>query len=239
MSNTTTLFRKGLSSLLNSAIINILAKSTGTERVVELLKENFTFTAAQIAKSFQDSYSYALIAISAGLVSPEQQRNFWQKFISSSVENEFSQHIEQDYLQPFIQLQDLSIAEFRQIAVEQCNLLARQTLFQADNVLFTEAELASIISEIGTFAITDLVLKLMQTQSSLDKRLVAFFKYRELLGNAILFFLYERLRKEPRFEKTLAALQREDLLLDVREIKSIVQTTKAKLNKAIATEQIS
>ncbi|MEK8015502.1 MAG: right-handed parallel beta-helix repeat-containing protein [Candidatus Parabeggiatoa sp.] len=240
MSTTATLFRKGLSSLLNSAIINILTKSTGTERVVELLKENLTFTAAQIAKSFQDSYSYALIAISAGLVSPEQQRSFWQKLISSNVESEFSQRIEQDYLQPFARLQDLSITElsrFRQTTFEQCKFLARQTLFQADNVSFTEAELANIINETGTVTITDLVLELMEAQPSLDEHLVAFFKYKELLGNAILFFLYEQLRKEPRFEKTLSALQREGLLLDVREIKSIVQTTEAKLNEAIATKQ--
>jgi hypothetical protein len=72
----TKIVRKGLSTLLNSRIIEILSDVPGANKAIELLKENFTFTAAEIAKNFQDSYGYALAAISSGLAAPENQRGF-------------------------------------------------------------------------------------------------------------------------------------------------------------------
>jgi len=67
---------------------------------------------------------------------------------------------------------------------------------------------------------------------------VALLRYNELLGNALLLFLHEQLRKDERFNNTLAALQREGLMVDVREIKQIVQITEAKLNQAFAAKKI-
>jgi hypothetical protein len=96
--STAIIFKKGLCSLLNSAVINILAQSTGTDKAVDLLKTNFTFSAAEIAQSFQESYTRALAAITAGLVSPEQGRSFWKTLLESRIDSE---RIEQDYLQPF------------------------------------------------------------------------------------------------------------------------------------------
>jgi hypothetical protein len=84
---------------------------------------------------------------------------------------------------------------------------------------------------------TDLVLEWVQTQQTLDERVMALLQFEELLGNALLFFLYEQLRKEPRFQSTLAALQRDGLIMDVREIKNIVQSTENKLNQALTKKQ--
>ncbi len=72
---------------------------------------------------------------------------------------------------------------------------------------------------------------------TLDERVKAFLQFKELLGNALLFFLHEQLRKEPRFENTLAALQRDGLIIEVREIKNIVQSTEKQLNQAITKKQ--
>jgi len=236
--STAIIFRKGLCSLLNSAVIDILAKSTGTDKALDLLKANFTFTTAEIAANFQDSHARALAAISAGLVSPEQGRGFWQKVLESRIEQEFSQRIEQDYLLPFAQQQNLSteaLSKFRQTALEQCKRLAKCTLFQADNVPFTESDLASFVTETGTFAITDLVLA--QVSIPLDDSVRDFLSYNELLGQSILFFLHENLRNDTRMSRTLEALQREGLILDVREIKSLVQSSKAQLKQAYDSQQ--
>ncbi|OAD21052.1 hypothetical protein THIOM_003197, partial [Candidatus Thiomargarita nelsonii] len=164
--STAIIFRKGLCSILNSAVIDILAKSTGTDKALDLLKANFTFTAAEIAASFQDSHARALAAISAGLVSSEQERGFWKKLLESRIDNEFSQRIEQDYLLPFAQdWSTEALSKFRQTALEQCKRLAKCTLFQAENVPLTESELASFVTETGTFAITDLVLAQVERHS--------------------------------------------------------------------------
>ncbi|HIE00802.1 MAG TPA: hypothetical protein EYP59_11030 [Thiotrichaceae bacterium] len=144
------------------------------------------------------------------------------------MESEFSQGLESDYLLPFAQQQGLAdekLSAFRQTAVAQCQQMATLTLFEADNVPFSETELASFVTASGASSMTDWVLELVQTQQSLDKWVMAFLQFEELLGNALLFFLHEQLRKEPRFQSTLSALQREGLIIDVREIKQIVQST--------------
>jgi len=238
--STVTILRKGLSTLLNSSIIEILSDVPGVNKAVDLLRENFTFTAAEIAKNFQDSYGYALVAISSGLATPENQRGFWQSLFQANVESEFSQRLERDYLLPFAQQAGLAaenLSTFRQTAVVQYQQMATLTLFQADNVHFSEADLASFVTASGASSMTDLVLELVQTQQTLDERVMAFLQFKELLGNALLFFLYEQLRKEPRFQSTLAALQREGLMIEVREIKQIVQTTEAKLAQAYTARQ--
>jgi hypothetical protein len=121
-----------------------------------------------------------------------------------------------------------ALSKFRQTALEQCKRLAKCTLFQADNVPLTESELASFVTETGTFAITDLA----QVPIPLDEQVRDFLSYKELLGQAILFFLPEKLRHDTRMARTLEALQRE--ILDVREIKSLVQSTDKKLDQAYA-----
>jgi serine/threonine protein kinase len=233
--STAKIFRQGISTLLNSRIIEILSDVQGVNKALDLLKENFTFTAAEMAKNFQDGYGYALATISSGLATPENQQGFWKTLVQSNVNRELVTRIERDYLQPFAKQQGLTAAElqtFRQTAAQQCQKVAKLTLFQADNVHFSEAELASFVTSNGTSSITDLVLE--QIQADLDARVVALLRYKELLGNAMLFFLHEQLRKDKRFNNTLTALQREGLMVDVREIKQIVQTT----GQAYAAKQL-
>jgi len=52
------------------------------------------------------------------------------------------------------------------------------------------------------------------------------------------FFLHEQLRKEPRFQTTLAALQREGLIADVKEIKQTLQTIKGKYEQAVQADDL-
>ncbi len=237
--STAKIFRKGISTLLNSAIVEILAGATGTEKPVELLKENLTFTANEMAQAFQTSYSYACCAVSSGLASPENQQSFWQALFQANVNRELAARIEQDYVQPFAQQHGLSAAEltaFQKTAARQCQTLAKLTIFSADNLPFSEAELARFVTTTGASSLTELVLELVQTQQTLDERVVDFLQFEELLGNALLFFLHEQLRKDKRFNDTLAALQREGLLVEVREIKQVVLATEAKLNQAVAAK---
>jgi serine/threonine protein kinase len=146
--------------------------------------------------------------------------------------------LEQDYLLPFVQGLSYDHKSFRQTAAQQCQQIATLTLFQADNVPFSETELASFVTASGANSMTDLVLELVQTQHSLDESVIAFLQFKELLGNALLFFLHEQLRKEPRFQTTLAALQREGLIADVKEIKQTLQTIKGKYDQAVQADDL-
>lgn len=94
----------------------------------------------------------------------------------------------------------------------KCQTLAqyKELLFRGENTKLTEAELATLVTDTGSLSITNLVLeqlsRLALIRSQLDEKFVAFLSFNDLLGTAILFFLHEQLRREPRVETTLAAL---------------------------------
>ncbi|MEN8217616.1 MAG: hypothetical protein ABFS56_14855 [Pseudomonadota bacterium] len=73
------LIQTGLSTLLSDIII----------------KEHFR--ADEITKGYQDSYAYAITAITVGLAAPDQ------KILHSKITRDFADPIEINYLQPFAQ----------------------------------------------------------------------------------------------------------------------------------------
>lgn len=90
----------------------------------------------------------------------------------------------------------------------------------------------------GANSMTDLVLELVQTQQNLDEHMIALLQFQELLGNALLFFLHEQLRKEPRFQNTLTALQHKGLIIDVKEIKQTLHSIKEKYDQAVKADDL-
>ncbi|TGO03005.1 hypothetical protein PN36_14285, partial [Candidatus Thiomargarita nelsonii] len=91
------LIKTGISTLLSDIIIEDSSKA------INLLKEHFTFRADEITKGYQDSYGYAITAITVGLAAPEQKLAFIQKILHSKITRDFSDAIETKYLQPFAQ----------------------------------------------------------------------------------------------------------------------------------------
>jgi formylglycine-generating enzyme required for sulfatase activity/tetratricopeptide (TPR) repeat protein len=211
-----TLIKAGITALLGGPIIDILVDKA-SQKATAIFKEKFTFTAFEIAKTYQESYNYALAAITAGLAEPDEKINFLQTLTHSKVEREFAAQIEQDYLQPFADLKGLSRPELRLQLIEQLQQLVQQPpIFTAENRRFTESELAAFIKDDGALAITDLIL----AQCSLDKTLEAFLRYDDLLGKATLFFFRELLHDDARAKTTLETLQRENLLVKVDALKT-------------------
>ncbi len=251
LSTLTSILKTGLCAALDGPVVGVLAAKVGG-KVISILKEHFTFTAYEIAETYQESYGYALAAISAGLAAPDQKLAFLQKLTHSKITREFSEQLDQHYLQPFAQqrgIDNQALPALRKRLLDQIKKLAKQpAIFQAEPVPFTESELAASINHTGTLAITELVLEHLQHQPpdffeklgfSLEdeEELVAFLRYGELLGNAVLFFFRERLRKDERAEKTLAALQREGLWADVRDIKAAQDTLSTQLQQQLETQK--
>ncbi|TGO01977.1 hypothetical protein PN36_32745 [Candidatus Thiomargarita nelsonii] len=81
------------------------------------------------------------------------------------MENEFSQRLKQEYLLPAA----MSDENFQQTA-QQCQQIATLTLFQGDNVPFSETELASFVTASGASSMTDLVATLSIYLSRLATR---------------------------------------------------------------------
>ncbi|MEK8019603.1 MAG: hypothetical protein VSS75_022235, partial [Candidatus Parabeggiatoa sp.] len=232
------LIQKGLQTALDSPVIDILAKNLGADNLVSILREHFTFTAFEIAQTYQTSYGYALAAISAGLAKDEQKNRFIQTLTHSNLSREFSEQINTDYLQPFADQHGLNKDTLRQDLLKHIKALSDQpSIFKAPDRPFTETELAALVHEQGTVAITDLVLTELQKQASLDDTLADFFQYHELLGNAILFFFREIIRKDQRAKITLETLQTAGLWADVRDIKTAQATLTTSLQQQLEAQK--
>jgi len=70
-----TLIQSCFSTLLDDIVIS----DATAQKAISLFKEHFTFTADEITKAYQDSYGYAITAISVGLAAPDQKLAFVQK----------------------------------------------------------------------------------------------------------------------------------------------------------------
>jgi serine/threonine protein kinase len=164
---------------------------------------------------------------------PKSPANF-----NAKITREFAEKIEAQYLQPFVNQVDQDspfvLADFRQQSAKSLKRFAKHKdqIFQIDEI--TDEELSALISYRDTFAITDLVLAQMEQIEPLDNTLAAFLRYEELLGDALLFFFRESLRTDDRLEKTQAALQREGLCIEVRNLHNALKQAEEKLTQAIA-----
>jgi len=215
-----TLIKAGVGFLLGGPLIEILVEKAG-EKAASIFQEKFTFTAFEIAATYQESYNYALTAISAGLAD-----NKFQFLQGSKVEREFAEQIEQDYLQAFVAQHNLSAPELRKQLIDNIKkLLDLPPIFKGENRQFTESELAAFLNDSGTVAITDIIISQLREVTELDNTLVAFFSHQDLLGKATLFFFRHLLHNDARAKTTLETLQRECLLVKV----DAIQTTQEQL----------
>ena len=221
------LIKTGISTLLSDIIIEDSSKA------INILKEHFTFRADEITKGYQDSYGYAITAITVGLAAPDQKIAFIQKILHSKITRTFSDSIEINYLQPFAQQRGDTLSSLRQQLIEQLNQLIKHKdqLFE-----IKQFDLAALINYQGSLAITQSVLAELQSLTKVDDTLAAFLNQDDLLGKAMLYFFHEIIRKDERVAKTQAALQREGLAIQGQNIESALKSAHNNLNQAIASQ---
>jgi formylglycine-generating enzyme required for sulfatase activity len=231
--NMQTLIQSGFSTLLDDVVIS----DATAQKAISLFKEHFTFTADEISKAYQDSYGYAITAISVGLAIPDQKLAFVQKICHSKITREFADPIEIKYFQPFAEQHRVeSETLLRKHLISELNQIAKykDQLFQIKQI--TQEDLAALITYKGSVAITELVLEQIRLITPVDDTLVAFLSQDDLLGKALLYFFHEIIRKDQRVEKIQAALQREGLCIEVRELQAALKTAEDNLNQAIAEQ---
>jgi formylglycine-generating enzyme required for sulfatase activity/tetratricopeptide (TPR) repeat protein len=228
-----TLIQSGFSTLLDDIVIS----DATAQKAILVFKEHFTFSADEITKAYQDSYGYAITAISVGLSAPDQKLAFLQKFRHSKITREFADPIEINYFQPFAQQRGVeSEILLRKQLISELNQIAKHKdqLFQIKQI--TQEDLTALITHKGSVAITELVLEQIQLITPVDDTLAAFLSQDDLLGKALLYFFHEIIRRDQRVEKTQAALQREGLSIEVRELQTALKTAQDNLNQAIAEQ---
>ncbi len=222
--------QKGLTALLK---VVKLTDPTSINQAVTTLEEHFTLSANEIALAYQNSYESALKAIIAGLDKPS--------LLDSKVMTEFASQISPNYLQPFLRARlgvqpHLTQQSFCADTIAKCNALIhhKALLFQVEQTSLTESDLAALVTDSGSLSITELIIKQMKaldkTRYYLDEPFCEFLRYNNLLGTAMLFFLHEQLRQEPRVAATLNALQMQGLWQDIRDIKPFLTQLMTRLD---------
>jgi tRNA A-37 threonylcarbamoyl transferase component Bud32 len=216
-----------------------LLQALGIGDVYSVFREHFELSAQEMKLAYQKSYAYALSAIAAGLAQEKGFKAFWQKVARSRVDTEFSNQVVTLYLTPFAEKQGwqaVELDEFRQQTIQTCQALVAQSeaLFETTAFEFTDAELAALVKETEIATLSESVLAhlatMPQTADLLTDSLKAFLVYENLLGQALLFFLLEELRKNERFQRMLSHFQQTDLLGEVQDM----QQAQADLKKFLA-----
>ncbi len=221
-----TIIKTGLSILLDNPIL----REGVQQKAIEIIKTHFCYSSDEIYQAYQDSYAYSITAISAGLAAPDTKLlNIIKKTLYSKVTREFAEPIERNYFQAFakktgVQPQDYS--DLRQQLINELYKIVNVSFFKVE----TEIELSALINYQASDNLSQLILDKI---APVDDTLSQFLRYEELLGKAILFFFRELMRKDDRLYKTQAALQRENLFVEIEKIQEIVQTAESNLNLAM------
>jgi serine/threonine protein kinase len=226
-----------LGSLLDSPAVVEMASQVGG-KAVSIVKEHFTFTAYEVTGAYQDSYGYALAAIRLGVIAPAP--SLVQKVRYSKITREFAQQIERQYLQPFVQQQGVEeLAVFREQVSEALLVFSKHKDGLLEIQEISEEDLAALISYQQTLAMTDLLLEQMSAIAPVDEGVAAFLRYEGLLGNAVLFFFRELLRKDPRLAATQTALQQAKLCIEVQNLQATIADLRVQQDKyPVRSEQI-
>jgi formylglycine-generating enzyme required for sulfatase activity len=215
------LIGNSLGTLLDSPVINFLGNLAG-KPVLDVLKSHFTFSTLEITRAYQRSYVQILNAIRLGLRS-----STWKKLLSDNVKKEFANQIIKDYFKPFADSQQFSTRELNAFALklyQVCQILIKheKQLFQLQNNDL-ELGLIEIIHPHQSLAITELLIGEISKNIKLDQDIIAFFRYKELLGNGLLYFFHEQLRRDERLQSTFLALKQEGLWIDIRNVQKSQQ----------------
>ncbi|MEN8221333.1 MAG: hypothetical protein ABFS56_34300, partial [Pseudomonadota bacterium] len=219
------LIQSGLGTLFSDIVVS------NNSEAISVLKEHFTFRADEITKGCQDSYGYALTAITVGLAAPDQKLAFVQKFLHSKITRDFADSIEINYLQPYAQSRGIAGEVLRKQFVGQLNQLIKykDQLFQLQQ--FNQADLAALINYQSTETFTQSILAELQSLAEVDDTLAIFLSQGDLLGKAMLYFFHEIIRKDERVAKTQAALQQQGLAVSVQNIETAIKTAQDNLNQ--------
>ncbi len=220
-----TLTQTLLGSLLDSpAIVEVASQAGGS--VISVLREHFTFTAAEITKAYQEGCGYAFVAISVGLDAPD---SLLKTLRYPKITREFAAQIETHYWQPFVQGNEAvqKQADFRKLTIQSLKKYAKKTDHFFEIKALTEEDLSALVSHRQSVAITDIVLEQMQRVETVDEHLAAFLRFDGLLGDSVLFFFRELIRQDPRLKDTQNALQQEHICLELQQLQKAIADLKA------------
>jgi formylglycine-generating enzyme required for sulfatase activity/serine/threonine protein kinase len=197
------LIKKGLITLLKTVK---LADPNSISEIAEAAEKYIDGSSFEIQKAYQNSYRLALKAILAGLGKIS--------ILEANTFKEFASQIKPHYLEPFAAAHNLEINTLAQQLIAQGEKLSPSLEFNQEKSQEKEQALAQMLSSDKYLSITEEIIEKLSQHSQIDKEILAFLRYGDLLGRAITYFLEEELRNNQRFYNTLDYLIKKGLAQD-------------------------
>jgi serine/threonine-protein kinase len=144
----------------------------------------------------------------------------------SKVSREFSVHVHEKYLLPYAQEQSwdpFRIAIFGREVLECCKKLAKESEKILPVETLPEGMWVELLNQSQARGLSELLLQHTQAVATVSPEVAGFLCNGELLSNAVLFFFMEQVRKMPRTETSLNALQQKGMWADLRNLASSQQ----------------
>ncbi|KOR30649.1 hypothetical protein TI05_13635, partial [Achromatium sp. WMS3] len=210
------------SPLIQGLFVSLLdSPISGTiEQAIQVIRAHFTFSGYEITKAYQDACRYSFTAISIGLDAPD---SWLKKLRYPQVTREFAHNINEFYVQEFLQTHPANITNFAHTLKD---LTSKTKLLFTINEI-TEEDLAALIGTRDNTALTELILQQLHKVVTIDDDLATFLKFKNLLGDSVLYFFRELLRQDERIQRTQNALQQERLCIDVQNIQVTIEELQA------------
>ena len=200
------------------------------------LHKHFTLSGQELGLAFQDSLGRGLAAIALGVAAPtDEGARWWQetrKLLSAKLVREYAQALETTYLRPFMQQRGLGeqeILTFRAALASTCRQLADRRADILPNQSLSEEDFAAMAQGAAREDLSRMLLGRLTEIAPLDPLVADFLAEQGLLGDALLYFLREKLRRDDRVQRTLSALQQQGVWADLRD----TQASLAQLQQAV------
>jgi len=191
-----------LSSLLESGLQSLLELgelATGNkDKIIAVLRKHWTLSAYQMSEAYQLAFKDALSVIQSACTP-----SLIDVFAHSKIKKQFKRQVHSYYLPTFFHADQPETPQFKTQLAKACGNLQSfaPQLFAAE--IHSELDLAVLVSPKGQIDMTALLLQQLKTLTALETEVEAFLLHRNLLGNAIEFFL----RNNPNINERLTALQ--------------------------------
>lgn len=190
----------------------------------QALRTHFTLTGRELGTALGDSLVRALAAI-------DDELNGWRirKTLGSRLEREYQARIRVDFLEPFAAEHGLDAAACQQLCRDVghgCGQLIQARPQLLASGAFSEFDVALLLASGDDEPLGASLLARSDTIDGftpLAATVRAFLLYHDLLGDAVLYFFRETLRRDQRVKATLDALQQAGLWRDLRQHSATLQ----------------
>ncbi|MFO1349685.1 MAG: SUMF1/EgtB/PvdO family nonheme iron enzyme [Gammaproteobacteria bacterium] len=238
-----TLLQQGLDIALDGRFLRVFASNVAgdlvgalTEPAIKAFRQHFTLSGHELGDAFGASLVRALAAIDA-----ELNGGRLSKMLGPLHQRQYQARLQAEFFAPFAAERQLSQPEQNALCA-RISTVCGQLSDAKDRIFipaaFPEPDLAALLSDALPESSSAVLLAQIRASAGfeLPTDSVDFFAYRNLLGDAVLYFFREQLRRDERVQRTMNALQSQGIWQDVHALGDKLDGVDQRLNQRLQAE---